>query len=91
MWLRAFLLVGDYAGEMRYPDGGGLTPAARAKREQVRIQAGELFAVGVAPAQVAKTTESFAQVRLCLVSGLAGRRAGGMAVDGAEQVVLPAG
>ncbi|MEV4225117.1 helix-turn-helix domain-containing protein [Nonomuraea sp. NPDC049725] len=39
---------------MRYPDGGGLTPAARAKREQVRMRAGELFAAGLAPAQVAK-------------------------------------
>jgi putative transposase len=39
---------------MRYPDGGGLTPAARAKREQVRMQAGELFAADVPPAQVAK-------------------------------------
>ncbi|MFI0425053.1 winged helix-turn-helix domain-containing protein [Spongiactinospora sp. 9N601] len=39
---------------MRYPDGGGLTPAARAKREQVRMHAGELFAAGVAPSHVAK-------------------------------------
>lgn len=53
-WLRAFLLIGNYAGGMRYPDGGGLTPAARAKREQVRMRAGELFAAGQTPAQVAK-------------------------------------
>ncbi|WP_275955999.1 helix-turn-helix domain-containing protein [Nonomuraea sediminis] len=39
---------------MRYPDSGGLTPAARAKREQVRMQAAELFAAGVAPWLVAK-------------------------------------
>lgn len=29
---------------MRYPDGGGLTPAARARREQVRLEAAGLFA-----------------------------------------------
>jgi transposase len=39
---------------MRYPDGGGLTPAARAKREQVRLDAAGLFAAGMSPPQVAK-------------------------------------
>jgi transposase len=39
---------------MRYPDGGGLTPAARARREQVRLEAAGLFAPGVRPSQVAK-------------------------------------
>lgn len=28
-------------------DGGGLTPAARARREQVRLEAAGLFAAGV--------------------------------------------
>lgn len=37
---------------MRYPDGGGLTPQARAKR--VCLQAAELFAAGVTAALVAK-------------------------------------
>ena len=31
-----WLAVG-YAGFMRYPDGGGLTAAERARREQVRL------------------------------------------------------
>jgi hypothetical protein len=31
---------------MRYPDGGGLTPAARARGEQVRLEAAGLFATG---------------------------------------------
>jgi hypothetical protein len=35
-----------YAGEMRYPDGGGLTEQARVKREQVRQQAAGWFAEG---------------------------------------------
>jgi transposase len=39
---------------MRYPDGGGLTLAARARREQVRLEAAGLFAAGVRPSQVAK-------------------------------------
>ena len=31
---------------MRYPDGGGLTAAGRARREKVRLQAAEWFAEG---------------------------------------------
>ena len=38
---------------MRYPDGGGLSPAARERRETVRLQAARLFAEDVAPGQVA--------------------------------------
>src|SRR4051794_15316019 len=38
---------------MRYPDGGGLSPAARERRETLRIQAARLFAEDVAPVQVA--------------------------------------
>jgi hypothetical protein len=34
---------------MRYPDGGGLTAAGRARREKVRLQAAEWFAEGVFP------------------------------------------
>jgi len=39
---------------MRYPDGGGLSAHGRAKREQVRRQAGEWFAEGVPAAEVAQ-------------------------------------
>ncbi|MDF5756745.1 winged helix-turn-helix domain-containing protein, partial [Spongiactinospora sp. TRM90649] len=39
---------------MRYPDGGGLPPAARAKREQVRLEAAGLFAAGMSPPAVAE-------------------------------------
>jgi transposase len=38
---------------MRYPDGG-LTPAARARREQVRLAAAGLFAAGVRPPRVVR-------------------------------------
>jgi putative transposase len=38
---------------MRYPDGGGLSPAARVRRETVRLQAARLFAEDVAPVEVA--------------------------------------
>jgi transposase len=54
VWLRAWAAVGHYAVGMRYPDGGGLSPAARAKREQVRLEAAGLFAAGMPPVQVAK-------------------------------------
>src|SRR3954454_22676723 len=40
-----------YAGGMRYPDGGGLSPAARGRRERLRFQAARLFAEDVAPVQ----------------------------------------
>ncbi len=38
---------------MRYPDGGGLSPAARVRRETLRLQAARLFAQDVAPVEVA--------------------------------------
>jgi len=38
---------------MRYPDGGGLSQAARGRRETVRVQAARLFAEDVPPVQVA--------------------------------------
>ena len=38
---------------VRYPDDGGLTAAQREKRERLRLEAAELFAAGVEPAQVA--------------------------------------
>ena len=43
-----------YYGGMRYPDGGGLTAAGRARREKVRLQAAEWFAEGVTPPEVAR-------------------------------------
>ena|SRR5215471_11262229 len=41
---------------MRYPDGGGLTTAGRARRECVRLQlqAAHLFEQDVSPVQVAR-------------------------------------
>lgn len=39
---------------MRYADGGGLTAQERAKREQLRLQAAELFAQGVSVPEVAR-------------------------------------
>src|SRR3954467_5726277 len=43
-----------YAGGMRYPDGGGLTAAERARREQVRLGAAELIGAGGSDQEVAK-------------------------------------
>lgn len=39
---------------MRYPDGGGLTAAGRARREQVRLSAAEMLSEGVSEKDVAK-------------------------------------
>jgi transposase len=38
---------------MRYPQGGGLTAAQRAQREELRLEAAELFALGASQAEVA--------------------------------------
>jgi transposase len=40
-------------GRMRYPDGGGLTAAGRARRERVRLRAAGMFEQDVSPVQVA--------------------------------------
>jgi transposase len=39
---------------MRYPDGGGLTAAGRARREAVRLQAAQMFEQGIEPPEVAR-------------------------------------
>ena len=39
---------------MRYAQGGGLTAKERERHEQVRLEAAELFAQGVAPVEVAR-------------------------------------
>ena len=46
--------AGCYARVMRYPDGGGLTAAERARREQVRLAAAELIEAGASDREVAK-------------------------------------
>ena len=43
-----------YAKEMRYPDGGGLTAAERARREQVRLAAAEMMEAGASDREIAK-------------------------------------
>ena len=39
---------------MRYPDGGGLSGEARARREKLRLQAAQMFEQDVNPVQVAR-------------------------------------
>jgi hypothetical protein len=39
---------------MRYADGGGLTAAERARREQVRLAAAELIEAGASDREVGK-------------------------------------
>jgi len=43
-----------YARSVRYPDGGGLTAAERARREQVRLAAAEIIEAGGSDREVAK-------------------------------------
>jgi putative transposase len=43
-----------HTGSMRYPEGGGLSAAARARREQLRFEAADLFARGVSAPEVAR-------------------------------------
>ena len=43
-----------YAGGMKYPDGGGLTAAERARREQVRLAAADQIEAGASDREVAK-------------------------------------
>src|SRR5881398_2959209 len=43
-----------YAGVMRYPDGGGLTTAERARREQVRLAAADLMEARASDREVAR-------------------------------------
>jgi len=74
-----------YAGGMRYPDGGGLDAAERARREQVRLAAAEMIEAGASDREVAKrfrvSRMSANRWRRALAAGgraaLASRGAGG--------------
>jgi transposase len=82
-------------GGMRYPDGGGLTPTARVRREQVRLQAAGLFAEGVPAVAVAArlrvSTKSAYEWRRCWRAGgeaaLASRGPGGASCRLSERQV----
>jgi hypothetical protein len=43
-----------YAGVMRYPDGGGLTAADRARREKVQLEAAGMIEAGASDTEVAR-------------------------------------
>src|SRR5262245_65068537 len=70
---------------MRYPDGGGLTAAERARRERVRLTAAELIEAGASDREVARrfrvSRMSANRWRRALAAGgrpaLASRGAGG--------------
>ncbi len=58
---------------MRYPDGGGLTAAERARREQVRLAAADAIEAGASDREVAKrfrvTRRSVNRWRRALAAG----------------------
>src|SRR3954465_13336125 len=58
-----------YAGNMRYPDGGGLDAEERARRERVRLAAAAWFEEGASDREVA------AQFRVTRMSANRGHRA----------------
>ena len=43
----------SYAGVMRYPDGGGLDAAERARRERMRLAAAEMIEAGASDREIA--------------------------------------
>src|SRR5436190_20975038 len=73
------------AGVMKYPDGGGLTAAERARREQMRLAAADLIEAGASDREVARrfrvTRMSANRWRRALAAGgrtaLASKGAGG--------------
>jgi transposase len=70
---------------MRYPDGGGLTVAERARRERVRLEAADLIEAGASDREIAKrfrvSRMSVSRWRRALAAGgreaLASKGAGG--------------
>src|SRR5512142_2127005 len=83
---------------MRYPDGGGLSAAGRARREKVRLQAAEWFAEGVTPPEVARRlrvscNSAYAWRRRWRAGGVAAlaSRGPGGAVCRPDRVVVTAG
>jgi transposase len=74
-----------YARAMRYPDGGGLDAAERARRERVRLAAAEMIEAGASDREVARhfrvSRMSVNRWRRALVAGgreaLASKGAGG--------------
>ncbi len=44
----------SYAGSIRYPDGGGLDAAERARRERVRLAAAKMIEAGAGDQEIAK-------------------------------------
>jgi putative transposase len=44
----------SYAWVMRYPDGGGLDAAERARREKVRLEAAEMIGAGASDREIAR-------------------------------------
>jgi transposase len=67
---------------MRYPDGGGLTAAERARREQVRLAAAELIEAGASDREVAR------RFRVSRMSANRWRRA---LADGGKQALASKG
>ena len=67
---------------MRYPDGGGLDAAERARREQVRLAAAEMIESGASDREVARRFRVSRMSREPVAAGAGGRRPGCAGVEG---------
>ena len=67
---------------MRYPDGGGLDAAERARRERVRLAAAEMIEAGPATGRSQKRFRGLADEREPVAAGAAGWRPGGAGLQG---------
>lgn len=59
-----------YAGGMRYPDGGGLTEAELARREQVRLAAADQIEPGASDREVARRSGALTDTQAGYLNGI---------------------
>ena len=83
---------------MRYPDGGGLDAAERARREKVRLAAAEMIEAGVSDREIAKhfrvsrmSANRWRRALAALIGVKPGHRASGPGVAGFLFGPRPAG
>src|SRR3954466_9141926 len=75
---------------MRYAQGGGLTAAERARREQVRLAAAEWIEEGATDQEVAERFPGEPDVGQPLAPGAGRRRPAGAGLQGRRWGALPA-
>ena len=74
-------MIGRRAG-VRYPDGGGLDAAERARREKVRLAAAEMIEAGAGAQKIARRFRVLRMSVKPLAAGARRGRPGGAGVQG---------